>query len=155
MRVRTRAREEDSAGDDRSMSDANDPSMNLVNSAFVNGRVIALVKPTSAIEWLCMPRFDSPSVFARLLDREKGGTLRVLSGGREIEGRMSYVLNTNVVSTMFETLEGKYEIIDFAPSIPEGLSVRIPIEICRMIRPMSGTPRIAPIGVLPAGRVFW
>jgi GH15 family glucan-1,4-alpha-glucosidase len=143
MRVRTRAREEDSAGDDRSMSDANDPSMNLDHAAFGNGRVIALVKPTSAIEWLCMPRFDSPSVFARLLDREKGGTMRVLSGGREIEGRMSYILNTNVVSTMFETLEGKYEVIDFAPSIPDGLNMRIPIEICRMIRPMSGTPRIS------------
>ncbi len=125
------------------MSDANDRSMNLDHAVFGNGRVLALVKPTSAIEWLCMPRFDSPSVFARLLDREKGGTLRVLSGGREIEGRMSYVLNTNVVSTMFETLAGKYEVIDFAPRIPEGLGVRVPIEICRMIRPLSGTPRIS------------
>ena len=55
----------------------------LDHGAVGNGRLIALVSPTSAIEWLCLPRFDSPSVFARLLDRERGGTFRILSGDRE------------------------------------------------------------------------
>ena len=39
-----------------------------------NGRVLALVSPSTHIDWLCMPRFDSASVFGRILDVEKGGT---------------------------------------------------------------------------------
>src|SRR5215813_5314972 len=71
----------------------------LNHGAIGNGRVIALVAPTSAIEWLCLPRFDSPSVFARLLDTARGGTFRLLYGGREIVGALGYLPNTNVLST--------------------------------------------------------
>ena len=49
-----------------------------------NGRVpLALVSPTSAVEWLCLPRFDSPSIFARLLDARNGGKFRLLAGSEE------------------------------------------------------------------------
>jgi GH15 family glucan-1,4-alpha-glucosidase len=125
------------------MSDGAAPMPKLDHAVYGNGRVLALVSPSAAIEWLCLPRFDSPSVFARLLDQQKGGSFRVLSGGREIEGRMTYVPNTNVVSTVFEGEGGKYEVVDFAPRIPQGLDVRVPIEVARLIRPLSGTPRIS------------
>jgi GH15 family glucan-1,4-alpha-glucosidase len=114
----------------------------LDHSAYGNGRVLALVRPTSAIEWLCLPRFDSPSVFARLLDRENGGTFRVLAGDREIEGTMSYVPNTNVVSTRFEHGDTAWEIVDFSPRIPDGLSLKLPLEIVRLVRPLKGHPRL-------------
>jgi GH15 family glucan-1,4-alpha-glucosidase len=114
----------------------------LDHGAVGNGRVIALVSPTSAIEWLCLPRFDSPSVFARLLDAKRGGTFRVLSGERELRGTLRYLPNTNVLSTTFQDEGGAWEVIDFAPRIPEGLGVRVPMEIVRVVRPLAGSPKL-------------
>src|SRR6185312_12234715 len=105
------------------------PNLTLDHGAIGNGRVIALVSPTSAIEWLCLPRFDSPSVFARLLDRERGGTFRILAGEHELRGSLRYMQNTNVLATRFEADGCKWEVIDYAPRIPEGLGVRVPLEI--------------------------
>ena len=79
----------------------------LDHGAVGNGRVLALVSPTSAIEWLCLPRFDSPSVFARLLDTERGGTFRLLYGDHEVRGHLRYIQNTNVLSTRFAA-DGNY-----------------------------------------------
>ena len=104
--------------------------------------MIALVSPTSAIEWLCMPRFDSPSVFARILDRERGGVFRVLAGDEEVAGDLAYLRNTNVTRIVFDRGESGYEVLDFAPRIPDGLDVRAPVEIVRIIRPYKGRPRI-------------
>jgi len=114
----------------------------LDHGAIGNGRLIALVSPTSAIEWLCLPRFDSPSVFARLLDRERGGTFRILAGEHELRGSLHYLRNTNVLSTRFEADGCAWEVIDYAPRIPEGLSVRVPLEIVRIVRPIAGNPRL-------------
>src|SRR5262245_11471417 len=117
------------------------PTLN--HAAIGNGRVLALVSPTSAIEWLCLPRFDSPSVFARLLDAGRGGTFRFLVDGDEIPGVLSYVPNTNVVVTRFEREDSIWDVIDFAPRIPEGLNVRVPIELVRVVRPIKGQPQIS------------
>ncbi len=107
-----------------------------------NGRVLALVKPTSAIDWLCLPRFDSPSVFASILDPDKGGRWRFLAGDREITGRMSYLVNTNVLRTEFEDGDAAWEVVDFSPRIRRGGDVDVPLELIRMIRPLRGEPRI-------------
>jgi GH15 family glucan-1,4-alpha-glucosidase len=115
----------------------------LDHGAIGNGRVIGLVSPTSAIEWLCMPRFDSPSVFARLLDRQRGGTFRFLAGDRELRGALRYLPNTNVLSTRFDDADASWEVIDFAPRIPDGLTHRVPIEIVRVVRPLRGEPRLS------------
>ena len=114
----------------------------LNHAVYGNGRVLALVCPTSAIEWLCMPRFDSPSVFGRILDAEKGGTFRIDHASGTCTGQMGYVANTNVVRTVFERGEERWEVIDFAPRIPAGLGVRVPIEIARLVRPIAGEPRL-------------
>ncbi len=114
----------------------------LDHGAIGNGRVLALVAPTSAIEWLCLPRFDSPSVFARLLDRERGGTFRFLTERGESTGTQSYIRNTNVLVTRFAAGDDEWEVVDFAPRIPQGLSVQVPIEFVRIVRPLRGRPRL-------------
>ncbi len=119
------------------------PAPSLDHGVFGNGRVLGLVSPTSAIEWLCLPRFDSASVFGRLLDARRGGTFRVLRGGAEVRGDIAYVPNTNVLRTRFSGDDGTYDVIDFAPRLPRGLSVDAPIEVVRIVRPVSGTPRVS------------
>ncbi len=118
---------------------------NLDHGAIGNGRLIALVAPTGAIEWLCLPRFDSPSVFGNLLDRAKGGSFSFQTGGTERAGKSSYLTNTNVLRTVFDDGATAWELIDFAPRIPEGLGVRSPLALTRLLRPLRGAPRIRAI----------
>jgi GH15 family glucan-1,4-alpha-glucosidase len=82
------------------------PNPPLDHGLIGNGRLLALVSPTTSIDWLCLPRFDSPSVFVRLLDRDIGGTFRVLVRGEERRGQQGYVTNTNVLSTRFDVEDG-------------------------------------------------
>jgi GH15 family glucan-1,4-alpha-glucosidase len=113
----------------------------LHHGAIGNGRVLALVGPDTSIDWLCLPRFDSPSVFARILDQERGGSwsFKPIEDWRATAG---YVRNTNVVRTEIETHEGRFEIYDFAPRIMQGMRIDAPIEICRLVKPIIGTPRV-------------
>ena len=114
----------------------------LVHGVIGNGRVLALVSPSSAIEWLCLPRFDSPSVFARILDREKGGTFVIEHASGEVRGHSAYLTNTNVLRTVFEVDEAAWEVIDFAPRLLDGMEVRVPFELARLVRPLRGHPRL-------------
>jgi GH15 family glucan-1,4-alpha-glucosidase len=120
------------------------PNPPLDHGLIGNGRLLALISPTSSVDWLCLPRFDSPSVFGRLLDREIGGTFRVLVHGEERRGEQSYMQNTNVLVTRFSTLEGgSFEVVDFAPRHVRGLGVEMPVEMVRLVRPLGGEPRIS------------
>ena len=115
----------------------------LDHGAIGNGRLVALVAPTSAIEWLCLPRFDSPSVFAALLDPQRGGTFQFLSHGAELRGKARYLPNTNVLATEFVAGDARWEVIDFAPRIPQGGGrFDVPLEVIRMVVPLAGTPRV-------------
>lgn len=104
--------------------------------------MLALISPTSAVDWMCLPRFDSPSVFGRLLDTEKGGTFRFLAGDEELRGDLAYLPNTNVLRNVFEKDGARWELIDFCPRLPEGLDVCVPIEFVRLLRPLVGQPRL-------------
>ncbi|HUQ87520.1 MAG TPA: glycoside hydrolase family 15 protein [Vicinamibacterales bacterium] len=117
------------------------PPLPLHHGAIGNGRVLALVGPDTSIDWLCLPRFDSPSVFARLLDQERGGawSFKPVEDWRAVSG---YVRNTNVIRTEVTTADGKFELYDFAPRLMQGLKVDAPIEICRLLIPLEGTPRL-------------
>jgi GH15 family glucan-1,4-alpha-glucosidase len=118
------------------------PAIPLDHGAIGNGRVLALVAPSSHIDWLCFPRFDSPSVFARLLDTDKGGTFALLPESDQVRTRMEYVVNTNVLRTEMSCGDGRFEIFDYAPRIPAGLDAEAPVEIHRLVVPLEGAARV-------------
>src|SRR5262245_38563233 len=90
----------------------------LDHGAIGHGRVLALVAPSTAIEWLCLPRFDSPSVFGAILDEQRGGRFRFLVNGASLYGTSHYLTNTNVLRTEIGDGHARWEIIDFAPRVP-------------------------------------
>src|SRR4051794_975766 len=65
----------------------------------------ALVAPDGAVDWLCVPRFDGPSVFGALLDRE-AGTFRFGPFGINVASARAYEPGTNVVVTTWRTPSG-------------------------------------------------
>jgi GH15 family glucan-1,4-alpha-glucosidase len=89
-----------------------------------------------------MPRFDSPSVFARILDVEKGGTFALQPDCSEVRTHMEYVVNTNVLRTEVTCSEGRFDVYDYAPRIPAGLGVEAPVEIQRLVIPREGAARV-------------
>ena len=74
----------------------------------------ALVSKTGSVDWCCMPRFDSPSIFGRLLDWDNGGYFEITTlDTRSVRRR--YLLETNVLETTFETDTGSATLTDFMP----------------------------------------
>ena len=78
----------------------------------------ALVGLDGSIDWYCAPRFDSPSVFAALLDVRKGGKFQ-LSPTENSTTKQSYEGDTNVLSTIFESKQGRIKLTDFMPCFME------------------------------------
>jgi GH15 family glucan-1,4-alpha-glucosidase len=74
----------------------------------------ALVSSQGSVDWLCWPRFDSPSIFARLLDRGKGGHLRIAPVG-PFQSSQEYEPRTNILRTRFVTQGGRATLTAFMP----------------------------------------
>ncbi|HXG36330.1 MAG TPA: glycoside hydrolase family 15 protein [Dehalococcoidia bacterium] len=96
----------------------------------------ALVSKRGGIDWLCFPRFDSPSVFAALLDREKGGTCAITPVG-EFRSEQDYLPESNILVTTFETVSGTATVTDFMP-IEQDVT-RSDHEVVRIVRGVEGT----------------
>jgi GH15 family glucan-1,4-alpha-glucosidase len=79
-----------------------------------NLRTVALVGRDGAISWCCLPGLDSPSVFASLLDRRRGGRFGLRAAGSG-SGDQRYLEDTNVLETVFDTARGRLSVIDFMP----------------------------------------
>ena len=76
----------------------------------------ALVGTDGSVDWCCFPRFDSPSVFAAILDPEIGGHFRIAPTGPILANRQEYLPDTNILETTFTTSTGVVSITDFMPA---------------------------------------
>ena len=75
----------------------------------------ALVTTDGSVDWFCCPRFDSPSVFASLLDNERGGYFQIAPEGTDHVTKQLYFPDTAILITRFMTPGGVGEVIDFMP----------------------------------------
>jgi len=80
-----------------------------------NMRTAALVAMDGSIDWFCLPRFDSPSVFAAMLDDHKGGYFKIAPIAGEPELKQFYWPDTNVLVTRFLSDDEVGELTDFMP----------------------------------------
>jgi GH15 family glucan-1,4-alpha-glucosidase len=87
-------------------------------AAVGDGRSVALVSRGGSLDWLCWPRFDSPSLFAGLLDPEVGGSW-VIAPTQPSRAERCYIGGTNVLQTRFETADGVATLTDFMPAASE------------------------------------
>ncbi|MFD8636240.1 glycoside hydrolase family 15 protein [Streptomyces sp. NPDC059533] len=81
-------------------------------------RTAALVGTNGTIDWYCCPRFDAPSVFASILDADRGGSWE-LAADVPARTRQFYFPDTNVLITRFYAADGVAEIQDFMPVVDE------------------------------------
>ncbi|MFQ5899741.1 MAG: glycoside hydrolase family 15 protein [Candidatus Methylomirabilia bacterium] len=83
-----------------------------------NLQTAALISRDGALDWLCLPQFDSPSLFAALLDADKGGSFRI-SPSIPFRTEQFYEPLTNVLVTLFTTASGEVQLVDFMPPYTE------------------------------------
>ncbi|QGV77190.1 glycoside hydrolase family 15 protein [Streptomyces ficellus] len=98
-------------------------------------RTAALVSSDGVLDWFCAPRFDSPSLFAALLDHDRGGYFAIAPDAPDATTRQLYLADTAVLVTRFMTEEGVGEVVDFMPPAEAGT----PEDRRRVIRVMRVT----------------
>ncbi|WP_330342082.1 glycoside hydrolase family 15 protein [Streptomyces sp. NBC_00557] len=97
----------------------------------------ALVSTDGVVDWFCSPRFDSPSVFGALLDKDNGGHCTVRPGQQSYATKQLYLPDTAVLVTRFMTEAGAGEVVDFMPVT--GTNVTTCHRLVRLIRCVRGT----------------
>ena len=99
----------------------------------------ALVSADGAVDWFCAPRFDSPSIFAALLDHRKGGHFSITPDGTRYTSRQLYLPGTPILITRFLSADGVGEVVDFMPVAGDRATERH--RLVRMVRVVRGAMR--------------
>lgn len=113
---------------------------NLNYGVIGNGKTAALISDKGAIEWLCLPEFNSPSIFAKILDAGIGGefSFKVAEGYKITQ---YYWQNTNILVTAFKKGDDAFEVWDFMPLYKlERGDFYNTSDLIRYIRKISGNP---------------
>src|SRR5579872_2221824 len=106
----------------------------------------ALVSSDGSIDWLCVPFFDSPAIFLKILDAEKGGFCKISAEGMTQTSRQ-YLPSTNILETTFHTDTGEMLLTDFMPirpkrdRAPHGQDAETDHAILRIVTCSSGSVR--------------
>ena len=113
---------------------------NLDYGIIGNCRSAALISKRGSMDWCCLPEFDSPSVFAKLLDSKIGGSFEFLVGENYVIDQ-KYLPATAILVTRFQEGNNIFEVLDFMPRYRmEKGGFHTPPEIIRYIRHVSGKP---------------
>ena len=113
---------------------------NLNYGIIGNCKSAALVSENGSIDWLCLPKFDAPSVFASILDKQKGGSLSI-TPEKLLSVNQEYIDRTNLLCTRFVCEDGVFEVIDFMPRYKnDDGSAYSPPDVVRVFNRISGAP---------------
>jgi len=108
-------------------------------------RSAALISRDGSLDWLCWPRFDSPSVFAAILDEDRGGRFGIAPAG-PFRSERGYLGETNVLQTRFFAASGELTVTDFMPALAGTDALRQPQpghELVRIARCERGEVEVA------------
>lgn len=103
-------------------------------------RTAALIASNGSLDWCCLPRFDSPAVFCKLLDATKGGEFRIDPLGTYSTSR-TYIDATNVLCTTYSQTAGECRLTDFMPVVCPDKPVEqsnVTSQILRRIEAVAG-----------------
>jgi GH15 family glucan-1,4-alpha-glucosidase len=102
-----------------------------------NCRTVALVSRHGSIDWLCLPCFSGPSLFAALLDQRHGGRF-ALTPREIVRIERAYLDHTNVLRTTFHCRNGAMQLTDFMMAVPPDNPLQPAHEIVRIVQCIDG-----------------
>jgi GH15 family glucan-1,4-alpha-glucosidase len=103
-------------------------------------RSAALVSKQGSIDWMCLPRFDSPWIFGRLLDWDKGGYLELRPTSGTLDYRQ-YRRDSNVIQSVWSSGHARMRVVDWMPIAPKSKRPTPPesLRLIRMVQPVAGS----------------